>query len=124
MLLVKETMANSPFSKLPAYSLPEKHSLVRSWRMCDTPEGVIIERLKAMWTLDRTRIRSDKRMYSRCTCVGGPSNLEKAILATADRHQTGEHYPDPRPNLIDDNIIDAPVRHLPTGERNEPGEEV
>ena len=117
-------MQKTPFSKLPAYSLPQKRLLIRTWRSLGLSDTGITQHLKQLWLLDLQRIRSDKRMYSRCTCVGGPSNLEKAMLATADRHQTGEHYPDPRPNLIDDNIIAAPVRHLPTGERNGEGEDI
>ena len=117
-------MTISPFSKIAAYSLTEKRLFVRYCRGRGLSDTAIIDKLKDLWRLDARRMSSDKRMYSRCTCVGGPANLEKAMLATADRHQTGEHYPDPRPNLIDDNIIDAPVRHLPTGERNEREEEV
>ena len=117
-------MQKTPISRQSVYSLTEKGHMLRSWRSSGLSDTDIAEHLRVLWLLDLRRIRSDKRMYSRCTCVGGPANLEKAMLATADRHQTGEHYPDPRPNLIDDNTIDAPVRHLPTGERNEPGEEV
>ena len=111
-------MQKTTISRQSVYSLPEKRLLIRTWRSLGLSDTTIAEHLRLLWLLDLQRIRSDRRMYSRCTCVGGPANIEKAILATADRHQTGEHYPDARPNLIDDNIIPAPVRHLPTGERN------
>ena len=116
-------MTNSSFSKIAAYSLTEKRLFTRHWYACGLSDMAIISKLKCLWRLDARRMASDRRMYTRCTCVGGPANLEKAIKATADRHQVGEHYPDARPNLIDDNHIDAPIRHLPTGERNEEGEE-
>ena len=112
-------MTTAPYSKLPAYSLTEKRVLVRHWGMSDTPESVIIDRLKVLWRQDRNRMASDKRMYAHTSVIGGPHQLD-GLCATfpRDRGQIGQDYPGTHLNLIDDNIIPAPVRHLPTGERN------
>ncbi len=118
-------MQDGPFKTLPAYSLPEKLLLIRSWRACGVSDPDIAQRLKDLWRVDQNRIACDKRVYKRLVLVAGPAECEVLLnRLPLDRGQIGQDYPGKHVNLIDSNHIaddtstHAPVRHLPTGERN------